>query len=84
MSTESEDLGSSCVRMLSEGSFDAQCCRCLKFSPPVNAIGLEHAWNELLKQGWTFHTSAVRGSGRASCLACLREFAAEPTRASFP
>jgi hypothetical protein len=79
MNTESGGPAPFCVRMLSEGSFDTQCCKCLKFSLPVKGIGPEHASSELFKQGWTcYNTSAARGSGQASCLECLRALAPNP------
>jgi hypothetical protein len=82
MNAESQDLAPSCVCMLSEGFFAAQCSNCLRFSLPVNAIGPEHAWSELLKEGWTWQKSPVRGSGHASCLQCLR--ASAPNRRPCP
>jgi hypothetical protein len=72
MNTESQGLAPSCVRLLSEGSFNAQCAKCLRFSLPVNAVGPEHAWSELLKEGWTWCVSAEAGGSHASCLDCLR------------
>jgi len=80
VNTESECLAPSCVRVLSEGSFDTQCAECLMFSLPVDAIGPEHAWSELLKEGWTWHAASVRGNGHASCLNCLRAASAPGAR----
>jgi|HubBroStandDraft_1064217.scaffolds.fasta_scaffold484809_2 hypothetical protein len=60
------------LRQLSEGSYEAQCGTCLRFSSPVDAVSAEHAWSELIKRGWTWHTKGVGGTRYASCLECLR------------
>jgi hypothetical protein len=60
------------IRRLSEGSFEAQCCRCLRFSSPVDAVSPEHAWSVLIKAGWTWYTSSVGGTHYASCIECLK------------
>jgi|HubBroStandDraft_4_1064222.scaffolds.fasta_scaffold156507_3 hypothetical protein len=57
---------------LSDGSFEAQCGRCLRFSFPVVAVSLEHAWSELINEGWTWYTSGVGGTRYASCIQCLK------------
>ena len=62
----------SSLRRLSDGSFEAQCGRCLRFSFPVIAISLEHAWSELIKDGWTGYMSGVGGTRYASCIQCLK------------
>jgi hypothetical protein len=68
-----QGLALASLRQLSAGSFEARCGRCQRFSAPVDALGLDHAWSELLKAGWTWYTSPVVGAtGYASCLACLR------------
>jgi hypothetical protein len=66
-----EMLIPSSVRRLSEGSFDAECGKCLRRSLPVDAVGPEHAWSELRKDGWTSYTSPVGRTGGISCLSCL-------------
>ncbi len=60
------------LRRLFDGSFEAQCGRCLRFSFPVVAVSLEHAWSELMKEGWTWYTNGVRSIRYASCLECLK------------
>jgi hypothetical protein len=67
------------LRLLSKGSFVAQCGKCLRFSHPVDAIGPEHAWSELLKFGWTWYTTPAGGTGYA-CLECLKASARSPRR----
>jgi hypothetical protein len=62
----------SSLRALSKGSFEATCGRCFRLSHPVDAMGPEHAWSELIKDGWTWHTGPVEGAGYTSCLECLR------------
>jgi hypothetical protein len=62
----------SSLRRLLDGSFEAQCGRCLRFSFPVVAVSLEHAWSELMKEGWTWYASGVRSTRYASCLECLK------------
>jgi hypothetical protein len=71
-------LASSSLRLLSKGSFEAQCGKCLKFSVPVDAVGSEHAWSELLKEGWTWYASPEGGSGYASCIECLKARPPQP------
>jgi hypothetical protein len=65
-------LASSSLRLLSKGSFEAQCGRCLQCSLPVDAVCSEHAWSELLKDGWTWHVSPAGDTGYASCIECLK------------
>jgi len=62
----------SSLRRLSDGSFEAQCGRCLRFSFPVVAVSVDHAWSELIKEGWTWYKSAAGDAHYASCLGCLR------------
>jgi hypothetical protein len=66
------DMAPSALRRVSEGSFEARCGRCQRFSLPVEAVGSEHAWSELIKEGWTWYTSPVTGTGCASCIECLK------------
>jgi bacterioferritin-associated ferredoxin len=68
----------SSLRRLSGGSFEAQCGKCLRRSLPVDAVGFEHAWNELVKDGWTLYTSVVGRIVGMSCLACLNAPAPSP------
>lgn len=68
------------IRRLSEGSFEAQCGRCLRFSFRVDAVSPEHAWSELIKAGWTWHTSSVEGTRYASCLECLKSHRPESSQ----
>ncbi len=65
-------LAASSLRRLSEGSFEAQCGKCLRFSLPVDGLGPEHAWSELVRGGWTWCWNPVRGSGFPCCLECLK------------
>jgi hypothetical protein len=68
----------SSLRVLSAGSFEAQCGKCRRFSHPVDAVGREHAWSELLREGWTWYTSPLGGTGYASCIECLTHSAPGP------
>jgi hypothetical protein len=65
-------LAPSSLRQLSAGAFEAQCGKCQRLSAPIDALGREHAWSELLKAGWTWYTSPLGVPSYASCLACLR------------
>jgi hypothetical protein len=60
------------IRRRSEGSFEARCGWCLRFSFPVEAVSPEHAWSKLINEGWTWYTSRVGGTRYASCLACMK------------
>jgi hypothetical protein len=71
-------LAPSSLRVLSEGSFEARRGKCLRLSLPVDAIGPEHAWSELVKDGWTWYTDPLQGVGYASCLECLKVSALIP------
>lgn len=73
-------IANSSVRLVSENAFEARCGKCLRLSPPVNALGPEHAWTELLKTGWTWCTSPVGEIGYASCLECLKASWPSPPR----
>jgi hypothetical protein len=78
VNTEPQEIPHS-LRLLSKGSFAAQCGKCMRLSLPVDAIGPEHAWSELLKLGWTWYTTPAGGHGY-SCLECLKASARSPRR----
>jgi hypothetical protein len=59
------------VRRRSEGSYEAQCGRCLRFGSPVEAVSPEHAWSKMIKEGWTWYVSLV-GTRHASCFGCMK------------
>ncbi len=77
-------LAPSSLRRLSARRFEARCGRCLRFSLPVEAVGPEHAWSELIKEGWTWYTSPGGGTGCASCMECLKASRPEAERGANP
>ncbi len=66
------DLAPAGLRRLSKGSFEVRCGRCMRFSVPMEAVGAEHAWSELIKEGWTWCASAGADDGGALCMECLK------------
>jgi hypothetical protein len=66
------DLAPAALRRLSEGSFEVWCGRCMRFSVPIEAVGAQHAWSELIKEGWTWCASAGNGAGGPMCMECLK------------
>jgi hypothetical protein len=71
-------MAPSALRMIEQGLFVARCGKCQKCSLPVAALGPDHAWSELLKQGWTWYWCPARNTHLASCLQCLRASARSP------
>jgi hypothetical protein len=61
---------------VNSGSFVAQCGRCLRLSRRVDAVSAEHAWSELLRDGWTWYADPLAATRYASCLDCLRRSSA--------
>jgi hypothetical protein len=62
------------LNLVDHGRFEAQCCQCQRFSLPVVAVGLEHAWTQLLKTGWTWQ------DGNGLCPECWAEPVTDPKR----
>jgi len=65
-------MAPSALRVIRQGSFVAQCGKCGICSLPVAALAPDHAWSELLKQGWTWYWCSADHARLASCLQCLR------------
>jgi hypothetical protein len=65
-------LAPSSLQRLSGSAFEARCGRCLRSSGPVEAVGREHAWSELIKEGWTWAAVPMGGKGHALCMDCFK------------
>jgi len=78
------DLAPAALRRLSEGFFQVRCGRCTRCSVPMEAVGAQHAWSELIKEGWTWCASAGDGAGGALCMECLKASRPEAMHPATP
>jgi hypothetical protein len=60
------------LSLVGDGHFEVQCSKCERFSLPVIAVDLEHAWSQLLKSGWKWQ------DGHVFCPECSGERVTRP------
>lgn len=58
------------LHQLSNGRFEATCCKCLKLSPSITAPDKTTAWGEMLKLGWSVYQHAPGTRQYALCPSC--------------